>query len=125
EARVVSWLAALEPTVSGGPRAPRSAEATPDLLDGVRHDRDAFDFTHRLLEALASQSDPFAAALSLREGSRDLPRTMPTVERLAVRAGGLASLGLPWAVLPIARKWLRGSVAHLVCSTRIALDPET
>lgn len=115
EARVDAWLA--DPPGEPG-NAPASGEDRPDLLAGVRRDAEGFDFTRRLLESIAGEGDPFAAALALREASRQLPPSLPARDRLAVRAGGLASLGLPWAVLPVARRWLRDRVAHLVLSVR-------
>lgn len=120
EARVGAWIATLrdDPLDAGqAGQAPEGAVPT-DMLEGARTDSDAFGFTHRLLDAVVGASDPFAAAMGLREASRDLPSSMPAVERMAVRAGGLASLGLPWAVLPVARKWLRDRVSHLVLSER-------
>src|SRR5690606_14083139 len=94
----------------------------PDLLTGVRHDAEGFAFTRRLLESVAAAADPFAEALGLRAVSRQLPPSLPTRDRVAVRAGGLASLGLPWAVLPVARRWLRDRLAHLVLSVRTPAD---
>ncbi len=120
-ARVASWMAtlAVEPGELEGPDALATVGARADLIEGSRRDDDGFAFTRRLLEAVVGASDPFAAALGLREASKDLPASMPAVERLAVRAGGFASLGLPWAVLPVARKWLRDRVSHLVLSAKI------
>lgn len=123
-ARVVAWIATLADELAGPERAGRvgddaQAAVRSDLLEGSRRDSDGFGFTRRLLDAVVGASDPFNAALGLREVSRDLPASMPVVERLAVRAGGLASLGLPWAVLPVARKWLRDRVSHLVVSAKI------
>lgn len=129
-ARVVSWIATLSDDpgaadAAGGAAADSGSRVSvrPDLLEGSRRDADGFAFTRRLLEAVIGSGDPFAAALGLREVSRDLPASMPAVERFAVRAGGLASLGLPWAVLPMARKWLRDRVSHLVLSTKLPNSP--
>ncbi len=134
EARAAEWLALIaggsggprDPAATGAPPAPaaprtedgRRADGRPDLLAGVRRDAEGFDFTRRLLESVAGEGDPFAAALALREASRQLPPSLPARDRFAVRAGGLASLGLPWAVLPVARRWLRDRVSHLVLSAR-------
>lgn len=120
-ARAVSWLAVLQPIEPDG----QDQDATPDLIEGARLDSDAFAFTRRLLEAVAQSADPFASALSLREASKHVPVSMPAIERLAVRASGLASLGLPWAVLPVARKWLRERVSHLVLSTKLPASSPT
>lgn len=136
DARVQSWLVAAHdtlpgatavPQVSTGLQAPDLPAPKPvavDLLDGVRVDHETFDFTRQLLEAVIGSSDPFAAALGLREVSRDLPDSMPKRERLAVRLGGIASLGLPWAVLPIARKWLQSRLSHLVLVTGIPQETD-
>lgn len=117
EARVDAWLTALG--AASGAAGPRGGGAEPELLDGVRRDAAGFDFTRELLETLAGTGDPFAAALGLREASRNLPPSLPVRDRLAVRAGGIASLGLPWAVLPIARRWLRERVAPLVLAAKL------
>lgn len=126
-ARVAAWIATLadepaDPILASRVGGDVQAAVRSDLLEGSRRDADGFAFTRRLLDAVVGASDPFGAALGLREVSRDLPTSMPAVERLAVRAGGLASLGLPWAVLPVARKWLRGRVSHLVLSAKIEAD---
>ncbi len=109
EARVEAWLAQLE-------------QPGTDLLEGVRRDAGGFAFTRGLLETIVSSADPFAAALGLREASRNLPPSLPARDRLAMRAGGIASLGLPWAVLPIARRWLRERVSSLVLAAKIPGD---
>lgn len=131
DARVQSWLVATHDTLPGVPAVPQVSTGlqppdlpapipvVADLLDGMRGDHETFGFTRQLLEAVIGSSDPFAAALGLREVSRDLPDSMPKWERLAVRLGGIASLGLPWAVLPIARKWLQSRLSHLVLVTGI------
>lgn len=120
-ARVESWLAVLvdDPLAGDTVRHLEGGATRTDLLEGARRESDAFGFTQRLLDAVMGASDPFVAALNLRSAARELPQSMPVVERLAVRAGGLASLGLPWAVLPVARKWLRDRVSHLVLSTKL------
>lgn len=112
ETRVEAWLAQL-----GRPDA--------DLLEGVRRDAGGFAFTRGLLETIVGSADPFAAALGLREASRNLPPSLPARDRLAMRAGGIASLGLPWAVLPIARRWLRDRVSPLVLAAKIPGDEGT
>jgi len=124
-ARVAAWIATLADDPGSSATASlvgddAHAAFRSDLIEGSRKDSDSFGFTRRLLDAVVGASDPFNAALGLREVSRDLPQSMPVVERIALRAGGLASLGLPWAVLPVARKWLRDRVSHLVISAKVS-----
>ncbi len=133
EARVEGWFERLSAEIRAaqagagrrpstqGPAAGRDSE----LLEGVRRDADGFAFTRQLLESVVNAGDPFSAALGLRAASKSLPPSLPARDRLAVRAGGVASLGLPWAVLPIARKWLRGRVSPLVLSAKIPEAPES
>lgn len=117
EARVDAWLTRL--AAAERDTGARADGTVPELLEGVRRDADGFTFTRELLETLAGTGDPFAAALGLREASRNLPSSLPPRDRLAVRAGGIASLGLPWAVLPLARRRLRERVAPLVLATKL------
>lgn len=137
EARAWSWLVATSERLPGelsAERRPGTLEApeqigdqpiAADVIDGVRLGGNSFEFTRSLLEAVIGASDPFAAAMGLREVSRNLPDSMPGIEKLAVRVGGIASLGLPWAVLPLARKVLRDRLAHLVLVTKIAGNDAT
>jgi len=115
--RVEGWIAAA--------RAGSGRAEAPDLLEGARSDADGFAFARRLLETIVAVNDPFTAALGLRAASQDLPDSLPARDRIAMRAGGVASLGLPWAVLPVARRWLRDRVSHLVLSARIPASGES
>ena len=117
EARVVEWARTLG-------EARHAGREHPDLVGGARHDASGLAFTQRVMDLLAGSDDAFATAFGLREASRDLPRTLPVRDRLAVRAGGLASLGLPWAVVPIAKRWLRDRAKHLVLPARLPNDPD-
>lgn len=119
EARVAAWVASLRSELDAPEGEAEPLGSAPDLLEGARRDADGFAFTRRLLEAVVGSGDPFAAALGLRAVSQEMPASLPARDRLAVRAGGLASLGLPWAVLPVARRWLRERVAHLVLVSRL------
>lgn len=120
-ARADAWLA-LTRDDPGSPPPEDSSGTAPDLLEGARRDGESFDFIRALLEALAGANDPFGAALGLRAAAQASPPSMPARDRLALRAGGIASLGLPWAVLPIARRRLRERVAHLVLAAKLPRD---
>ena len=119
EARAADWARALHP-----PTDPDRGERAPELLAGVRADAGGLDFTRRLLEHLLGSADPFAAALGLREVAHELPDSMPVRDRLAVRAGGIAALGLPWAVLPLARRWFRDRVSSVAFTAKFPSNPE-
>lgn len=100
------------------------AQETPaaTLLDGVRADSNSADFTQQLLQLIASADDALLAALGLRQLAQNIPPELPRKDRLALRAGSLTALGLPWAVLPLAKRWLRDRVAHLVCASQLPGD---
>ncbi|WP_024357041.1 proline dehydrogenase family protein [Leucobacter chironomi] len=110
ETRAAGWLAAL---------CARDGDEQPGFLRAMRRDPESFEFTRRLLELLASTEDVFASAAGLREVAQEVPPSLPVRDRLAVRAGGATSLGLPWAVLPMARRRLRERVADLVLAAKL------
>ncbi len=118
EARAADWARALQPHAD-----PEHGERAPELLAGVRADAGGLDFTRRLLEHLLGSADPFAAALGLREVAHEIPDSMPVRDRLAVRAGGIAALGLPWAVLPLARRWFRDRVSSIAFTAKFPQEP--
>ncbi|MBL3699624.1 aldehyde dehydrogenase family protein [Leucobacter luti] len=91
----------------------------------MHHDPDSFDFTRRLLELVAGTEDTLASAVGLRDMAQEVPASMGARDRLAVRAGGAASLGLPWAVMPLARRWLRARLSSLVLATKLPTPDET
>ncbi|WP_243752918.1 aldehyde dehydrogenase family protein [Leucobacter ruminantium] len=113
EARATAWLAALRDGGSGE-----------DLLAGLSRDPESFEFTRRLIELVAGTDDAITSALGLREMAQEMPASMPARDRIAMRAGGAVSMGLPWAVMPVARKWLRDRVSHLVLATKLPTDAE-
>ena len=119
-ARLDAWLTALRADLDTPPQELTvEPGSTPDLLEGARRDAGGFAFTRTLIEALIAENDPFSAALGLRAAAQDLPPSLPARDRLAVRVGGLASLGLPRAVLPVVRRWLRERVSHLVLASKM------
>ena len=113
--RADEWIAALGEREDAHPA---------DLLGGMRRDPESFEFTRKLLELVAGTEDAFASALGLREMAQDVPASMPVRDRIAVRAGGAASLGLPWAIMPMARRWLRDRVSGLVLATKLPSGQE-
>ena len=109
ERRASAWIASVR----------QGDSAAADLLGGMQRDPESFEFTRRLIELVAGTQDAFASAMGLREMAQEVPAAMPTRDRLAVRAGGVASLGLPWAVMPVARRWLRDRLSHLVLAAKL------
>lgn len=112
EARADRWLLAL-----------RETDQHADLIGGAHADPESFEFTRRLIELVAGTDDVFSSAVGLREIAHDVPHTMSARDRFAVRAGGAVSLGLPWATMPVAKKWLRDRVADLVLATKLPTGP--
>ena len=112
-ARVRAWDSVLD-----------AGEAAPDLLGGMSRDAETFDFTRRLLEFVAGTDDAVTSALGLRDIAGEIPDSVSLRDRLAMRAGGAVSLGLPWAVMPVARKWLSSRVSHLVLAARLPSSPD-
>lgn len=113
EARVETWLTQL------GRESGRSV-----VLGEMSREPESFEFTRRLIELVAGTDDAFTSAIGLREMAQEIPVSMPMRDRIAVRAGGAVSLGLPWAVMPVARKWLRDRVSHLVLAARLPENPD-
>lgn len=110
-------------------RVERWLQATPldnssahDLIEGARSEAGGLGFAQELLELVAASDDAFISALGLRRLSHDLPDGLSTRDRFALRAGSIAALGLPWAVIPLAKRWVRGRIAHLVCVATLPSD---
>lgn len=102
------------------PAAAADARDTPGLLSALASDPDQLDFTRRLIDSLFSVDDAFASALGLREVSQgELPTGMPVGDRLLLRAGGVASLGLPWIVRPAARRRLLSRLPEVLLPVKV------
>lgn len=112
--RVSGWIGATTPDDEGG-REPRKT-----LLGDLAANPESLDFTRRLIDSLFGSSDAFTAALGLRDVSRGtLPEQMPARDRLLLRAGGVASLGLPWVVRPAARKNLLARMPDVLLQAKL------
>lgn len=81
-------------------------------------DPESTQFTRRLLELLLGDDDEISAALELKRLAPEAPVSMRAPDRLLLLASGAVSLGLPWAVMPVARRWLRDRLSHLVLATK-------
>lgn len=90
------------------------------FLDALASNPENLDFTRRLIDALFSVDDAFASALGLREVSQsEIPAAMPVRDRVLLRAGGMASLGLPWVVRPAARRRLLSRLPEVLLPMKI------
>jgi RHH-type proline utilization regulon transcriptional repressor/proline dehydrogenase/delta 1-pyrroline-5-carboxylate dehydrogenase len=105
EALVRQWL-----EVAAGQPVSRAARRLAELLG----DPDGLAFTVGFVDRVIRPDDADVAAHSLRELAADVPRFVPWHLRLALRAGGALSRLAPGLVIPVARRALRGMVAHLL-----------
>ncbi|MHA3684751.1 proline dehydrogenase family protein [Leucobacter sp. HY1908] len=88
------------------------------LLHGIGADPASAEFTRRLLELVLGDADAVSAALELKQLAHEAPTSMRTPDRLLLQASGKVSLGLPWAVMPVAKRWLRDRLSHIVLSSK-------
>lgn len=96
------------------------ADTRRGMLDDLADDPRSLAFTQRLITALFGTDDAFAAAMELRAVSREaLPENMSARDRLLLRAGGVATLGLPWVVRPAARRRLLSRLPDVLHELRI------
>jgi RHH-type transcriptional regulator, proline utilization regulon repressor / proline dehydrogenase / delta 1-pyrroline-5-carboxylate dehydrogenase len=95
-----------------------SAKIAPDKgakrLAGVLRDPQGLDFTLGFVDRVVRPEDLRVAARNLEVLSHRIPRFLPWYLRLAIVVGGGFAPLLPWPIVPIARRALRGMVAHLV-----------
>ncbi|WP_251364168.1 MULTISPECIES: proline dehydrogenase family protein [unclassified Leucobacter] len=106
-ALVGTWIESVAEARAAGVS---TASPTAALLN----EAEGFDFGRDFVDLVASPDDAFVAAEGLRQVSREVPETLPVPLRLALRAGGLVSLGLPWAIVPLAKRRLRRLISPLV-----------
>src|SRR5665213_1260948 len=95
-----------------------SASIAPDVsaqrLAGVLRDPVGLDFTLGFVDGVVRPEDLQVAGRNLETLSRSIPKFLPWYLRIAILLGGGFAPLLPWPIVPIARRVLRGMVAHLV-----------
>lgn len=96
--------------------------AAQGTITALAQDDASVEFARHLFDAMVGTDDAFAAALELKDVASDIPESLPRKDRLALQASGLLSLGLPWVVLPLARRWLRGRIGPLLVVTPVPGD---
>jgi RHH-type proline utilization regulon transcriptional repressor/proline dehydrogenase/delta 1-pyrroline-5-carboxylate dehydrogenase len=95
-----------------------SANVAPDVsaerLAGVLKDPQGLEFTIGFVDKVVRPEDLKVAARNLEKLGSIVPAFLPWYLRGAIKLGaGFATL-VPWAVVPISRRVLRGMVSHLV-----------
>ena len=95
-----------------------SASIAPDTsaqrLAGVLRDPLGLDFTLGFVDRVVRPEDLRVAGRNLETLSRSIPKFLPWYLRVAILIGGGFAPIIPWPIVPIARRVLRGMVAHLV-----------
>lgn len=96
-----------------------TSKSTKQLADMV-HDPDGVEFTFAFVDRVARPEDNSVAAKEFMRIAHPLKRTAPVpgfmsfLDQALVTAGSIAAPLLPSVVMPIARKYLRTTVSHLV-----------
>jgi RHH-type proline utilization regulon transcriptional repressor/proline dehydrogenase/delta 1-pyrroline-5-carboxylate dehydrogenase len=87
-------------------------------LAGVLQDENGLPFTIGFVDGVMRPESLAAAASNLRRVAPLVPSFLPWYLRAAVRVGGAVAPILPYPVVPIARRVLRGMVGHLIVDAR-------
>jgi RHH-type proline utilization regulon transcriptional repressor/proline dehydrogenase/delta 1-pyrroline-5-carboxylate dehydrogenase len=90
------------------------ADTSAERLAGVLRDPVGLDFTLGFVDRVVRPEDLRVAGRNLEKLSRSIPAFLPWYLRFAILLGGGFAPLLPWLIVPIARRVLRGMVAHLV-----------
>ena len=94
--------------------ADHPAEPAAERLAGVLQDPNGLDFTVGFVDGVMRPEDLGVAGRNLEQVAKLTPAFLPWYLKAAVRVGGVVAPILPWIVIPIARRVLRGMVGHLV-----------
>ncbi|MBH0117013.1 bifunctional proline dehydrogenase/L-glutamate gamma-semialdehyde dehydrogenase [Salinibacterium sp. NG253] len=104
-ATVRRWLAESE-------EFPTDASAT--RLAGVLKDPNGLEFTLGFIDTVVRPEDLRVAGRNLERLTHIIPAFLPWYLRFAIMVGGGFAPLLPWIIVPIARRVLRGMVGHLI-----------
>jgi RHH-type proline utilization regulon transcriptional repressor/proline dehydrogenase/delta 1-pyrroline-5-carboxylate dehydrogenase len=85
-----------------------------ERLSGLLADPDGLHFAVGFIDGVVRPEDNRVAASALARVAKRVPKFLPLPLRGLVKLGGLVAPILPWPVIPIAKKVLRGFVQHLV-----------
>lgn len=98
-----------------GRRRDKAAHAAEQLAKLV-HDPDGVDYTMAFVDQVARPEDDATAARQLTRitGGASAPGFLSSLDRAAMRLGGVLAERLPGVVMPVARRRMRQLVGHLV-----------
>ena len=85
-----------------------------ERLAGLLADPDGLYFAVGFIDGVVRPEDNKVAAQALSRVAKRVPKFLPLPLRGLVKLGGIVAPILPWPVIPIAKKVLRGFVQHLV-----------
>lgn len=89
-------------------------DASATRLAGLLQDPVGLEFALGFVDRVARPDDLRVAARNLEQLSQRIPRFLPWYLRFLIRLGGGFAPLLPWPIVPIARRVLRGMVGHLI-----------
>ncbi len=89
-------------------------DASAARLGGLLQDPVGLDFAIGFVDRVARPDDLRVAGRNLEELARSIPSFLPWPLRVLIAIGGPLARLLPWPIVPIARRVLRGMVGHLV-----------
>jgi RHH-type proline utilization regulon transcriptional repressor/proline dehydrogenase/delta 1-pyrroline-5-carboxylate dehydrogenase len=89
-------------------------DASAARLGGLLQDPVGLDFAIGFVDRVARPDDLSVAGRNLEELARSIPSFLPWPLRALIAIGGPLARLLPWPIVPIARRVLRGMVGHLV-----------
>ncbi|TPW78464.1 bifunctional proline dehydrogenase/L-glutamate gamma-semialdehyde dehydrogenase [Schumannella sp. 10F1B-5-1] len=92
----------------------RRSDAHAARLAGLLKDPQGLDFTLGFVDRVVRPEDLRVAGRELETLSHGIPAFLPWHLRAAISIGGAFAPVLPWPIIPIARRVLRGMVSHLV-----------
>ncbi|WP_028278665.1 bifunctional proline dehydrogenase/L-glutamate gamma-semialdehyde dehydrogenase [Arthrobacter sp. H5] len=118
-ALVRRWLHLDDPGYTAPPAESRGSRSA-QLLAEVLKDPAGLDFTIGFVDRVIRPEDNSVAARNLSKLARQAPSFLPWYMRGAVRLGGALAPALPWVVVPVAQRVLRGMVGHLIVDARPA-----
>jgi RHH-type proline utilization regulon transcriptional repressor/proline dehydrogenase/delta 1-pyrroline-5-carboxylate dehydrogenase len=87
-------------------------------LAKILKDPKGLDWTLRFVDRVIRPSDRKVAAAELARLSKDLPKSLGSLDRLAISVGGSFAKSFSFIVIPIAKSVLRKLVGHLIADAR-------